>query len=263
MAVHAAPSQATKVKTCGRLTPKCTNKPNSLRRANTWALKLAAMPNKPMPMATACNQYVAAKLRWRRHFERLRVYSDHVLGMTASRYRAGGAQTTIRFAVGECSLGSILVAQSDRGICAILMGDDPDALVRDLQDTFPKAELIGGDAGFEDLVAKVVGLIEVPSIGLDLPLDVRGTAFQERVWQALREVPPGSTTSYAEIAERIGSPKAVRAVAQAELRIAEAVKLGFEHIIIPKANMKSAPHLNKKITLRPVEHIREAKAAVL
>ena len=141
--------------------------------------------------------------------------SDNVLGMTASRYRAGGAQTTIRFAVGECSLGSILVAQSDRGICAILMGDDPDALVRDLQDTFRKAELIGGDAGFEDLVARVVGLIEAPSIGLELPLDVRGTAFQERVWQALREVPPGSTTSYAEIAARIGAPKAVRAVAQA------------------------------------------------
>ncbi|MCP1173971.1 bifunctional DNA-binding transcriptional regulator/O6-methylguanine-DNA methyltransferase Ada [Ralstonia chuxiongensis] len=141
--------------------------------------------------------------------------SDNVLGMTASRYRAGGAQTTIRFAVGECSLGSILVAQSDRGICAILMGDDPDALVRDLQDTFRKAEFIGGDAGFEDLVARVVGLIEAPSIGLELPLDVRGTAFQERVWQALREVPPGSTTSYAEIAARIGAPKAVRAVAQA------------------------------------------------
>jgi AraC family transcriptional regulator of adaptative response/methylated-DNA-[protein]-cysteine methyltransferase len=141
--------------------------------------------------------------------------SDSVLGMTPSRYRAGGAQTTIRFAVGECSLGSILVAQSDRGICAILMGDDPDALVRDLQDTFPRAELIGGDAGFEDLVAKVVGLIEAPSIGLDLPLDVRGTAFQQRVWQALREVPPGSTTSYTEIAARIGAPRAVRAVAQA------------------------------------------------
>ncbi len=141
--------------------------------------------------------------------------SDNVLGMTASRYRAGGAQTTIRFAVGECSLGSILVAQSDRGICAILMGDDPDALVRDLQDTFRKAELIGGDAGFEDLVAKVVGFVEAPSIGLDLPLDVRGTAFQERVWQALREVPPGSTTCYTEIAARIGAPKAIRAVAQA------------------------------------------------
>lgn len=135
--------------------------------------------------------------------------------MTASRYRAGGAQTTIRFAVGECSLGAILVAQSERGICAILLGEDPDALVRDLQDQFPKAELIGGDAGFEGLVAKVVGLIEAPSIGLDLPLDVRGTAFQERVWQALRAIPPGTTASYAEIAARIGAPRAVRAVAQA------------------------------------------------
>ncbi|WP_347334326.1 bifunctional transcriptional activator/DNA repair enzyme AdaA, partial [Ralstonia pseudosolanacearum] len=126
--------------------------------------------------------------------------SDGVLGMTASRYRAGGAQTTIRFAVGECSLGAILVAQSERGICAILLGEDPQALVHDLQDQFPKAELIGGDADFEDLVARVVGLIEAPSIGLDLPLDVRGTAFQERVWQALREIPPGTTASYAEIA---------------------------------------------------------------
>lgn len=135
--------------------------------------------------------------------------------MTASRYRAGGAQTTIRFAVGECSLGAILVAQSERGICAILLGEDPQALVHDLQDQFPKAELIGGDADFEDLVARVVGLIEAPSIGLDLPLDVRGTAFQERVWQALREIPPGTTASYAEIAARIGAPRAVRAVAQA------------------------------------------------
>ncbi|MGF2492890.1 bifunctional DNA-binding transcriptional regulator/O6-methylguanine-DNA methyltransferase Ada, partial [Ralstonia pseudosolanacearum] len=141
--------------------------------------------------------------------------SDGVLGMTASRYRAGGAQTTIRFAVGECSLGAILVAQSERGICAILLGEDPQALVHDLQDQFPKAELIGGDADFEDLVARVVGLIEAPSIGLDLPLDVRGTAFQERVWQALREIPPGTTASYAEIAARIGAPRAVRAVAQA------------------------------------------------
>ncbi|WP_197386951.1 bifunctional DNA-binding transcriptional regulator/O6-methylguanine-DNA methyltransferase Ada [Ralstonia pseudosolanacearum] len=141
--------------------------------------------------------------------------SDGVLGMTASRYRAGGAQTTIRFAVGECSLGAILVAQSERGICAILLGEDPQALVHNLQDQFPKAELIGGDADFEDLVAKVVGLIEAPAIGLDLPLDVRGTAFQERVWQALREIPPGTTASYAEIAARIGAPRAVRAVAQA------------------------------------------------
>lgn len=141
--------------------------------------------------------------------------SDQWLGMRAREYRAGGAGTVIRFAVGECSLGAILVAQSQRGICAILLDDDPDALVRELQDQFPKAQLIGGDQDFEQLVAQVVGLIEAPSIGLNLPLDVRGTAFQERVWQALREIPPGTTVSYAQVAERIGAPKATRAVAQA------------------------------------------------
>jgi AraC family transcriptional regulator of adaptative response/methylated-DNA-[protein]-cysteine methyltransferase len=141
--------------------------------------------------------------------------SDQLLGMRARDYRAGGAGAVIRFAVGQSSLGAILVAQSQRGICAILLGDDPDLLVRDLQDQFPKAQLIGGDDEFEQLVAQVVGFVEVPSIGLHLPLDVQGTAFQERVWRALREVPPGTTVSYAEIAERIGSPKAVRAVAQA------------------------------------------------
>lgn len=138
-----------------------------------------------------------------------------VLGMSPGRYRAGGAQMRIRFAVGECRLGSILVAQSERGICAILLGDDPDALARDLQDRFARAELIGGDAGFEQLVARVVGFVEAPGIGLDLPLDVRGTAFQQRVWQALRAIPPGQTASYAEIARRIGAPQAVRAVGQA------------------------------------------------
>jgi len=141
--------------------------------------------------------------------------SDRLLGMRARDYRAGGAGTAIRFAVGQCSLGAILVAQSQRGICAILLGDDPEALVRDLQDQFPLARLIGGDAGFEQLVAQVVGFVEAPAIGLNLPLDVRGTAFQERVWQALREIPPGRTASYAEIAQRIGAPRAVRAVAQA------------------------------------------------
>jgi AraC family transcriptional regulator of adaptative response/methylated-DNA-[protein]-cysteine methyltransferase len=132
-----------------------------------------------------------------------------------ARYRAGGINTRIRFAVGECSLGSILVAQSDRGICAIALGDDPDTLIRDLQDRFANAELIGGDADFERLVARVVGFIETPDIGLDLPLDVRGTAFQQRVWQALREIPVGATVSYADIARRIGAPQAVRAVAGA------------------------------------------------
>ncbi|MGV3616255.1 MAG: bifunctional DNA-binding transcriptional regulator/O6-methylguanine-DNA methyltransferase Ada [Fimbriimonas sp.] len=141
--------------------------------------------------------------------------ADGMLGMTPSSYKAGGKDAEIRFAVGECSLGSILVAQSDRGICAILMGDDPEGLVRDLQDRFPKADLIGGDQEFESLVAKVVGLVERPAQGLELPLDVRGTAFQQRVWQALREIPVGATATYAEIARRIGEPKSVRAVAQA------------------------------------------------
>lgn len=141
--------------------------------------------------------------------------SDRVLGMTPSTYRAGGTDTEIRFAVGECSLGSILVAQSRRGVCAILLGDDPDALVRQLQDLFPSAVLIGGDPGFEQRVAEVVGFVEAPKLGLELPLDIRGTAFQQRVWQALREIPPGETASYAEIAHRIGAPKSARAVAGA------------------------------------------------
>jgi AraC family transcriptional regulator of adaptative response/methylated-DNA-[protein]-cysteine methyltransferase len=141
--------------------------------------------------------------------------ADHLLGMKPGDYRAAGQNNDIRFAVGQCSLGAILVAQSERGVCAILLGDDPHQLVCDLQDKFRRANLIGADHEFEQLIARVVGFIEAPAIGLDLPLDVRGTAFQERVWQALREIPVGSTASYAEVAQRIGSPKAVRAVAQA------------------------------------------------
>jgi len=141
--------------------------------------------------------------------------SEQMLGMTPTEYRAGGARAEIRFAVGECSLGSILVARSERGVCAIFLGDDPDALTRELQDRFPRATLIGADPAFEDVVAKVVGLIEAPGTGVDLPLDVRGTAFQQRVWRALREIPAGSTASYREIASRIGAPRAVRAVAHA------------------------------------------------
>ena len=141
--------------------------------------------------------------------------ADQVLGMKPSSYRAGGADSEIRFAIGECSLGSILVAQSERGVCAILLGDDPDALARDLQDRFPRATLVGGDPAYERLVAQVVGFVETPALGLDLPLDVRGTAFQQRVWRALRDIPVGSTASYSEIARRIGSPHAVRAVAGA------------------------------------------------
>jgi AraC family transcriptional regulator, regulatory protein of adaptative response / methylated-DNA-[protein]-cysteine methyltransferase len=141
--------------------------------------------------------------------------TNEILGMTPSRFRAGGARTDIRFAIGECSLGSILVARSDRGVCAILLGDDPEVLVRDLQDTLPQANLIGGDSEFEQLVASVVSFVEAPAAGLNLPLDIRGTAFQQRVWQALRQIPAGETASYSEIARRIGSPRSVRAVAQA------------------------------------------------
>ena len=135
--------------------------------------------------------------------------------MTPSDYRAGGANTEIRFAIGKCSLGAILVAASERGVCAILMGGDPEALARYLQDRFPRANLVGGGAEFEQLVAKVVGFVEAPGLGLDLPLDVHGTAFQQRVWQALREIPAGKTVSYTEIAKRIGAPQSARAVAQA------------------------------------------------
>ncbi len=141
--------------------------------------------------------------------------SNDLLGMKPTDYRAGGANNDIRFAVGECSLGSILVAQSRRGLCAILLGDQPDRLVRDLQDRFPRANLIGGDRDFEQLVARVVGFVETPSLGLNLPLDVQGTAFQQRVWRALQAIPAGTTATYSAIAARIGSPKAVRAVAQA------------------------------------------------
>ncbi|HXN66695.1 MAG TPA: bifunctional DNA-binding transcriptional regulator/O6-methylguanine-DNA methyltransferase Ada [Bradyrhizobium sp.] len=141
--------------------------------------------------------------------------STGILGMTPSQYRAGGANEEIRFAVGETSLGTILVASSKKGVASILLGDDPSELVRELQDRFPKARLIGADRNYEALVARVVGFIEAPRLGLDLPLDVRGTAFQRRVWQALQRVPVGQTVSYTEIARRIGSPNAMRAVAGA------------------------------------------------
>lgn len=157
--------------------------------------------------------------------------SNAVLGMTPQALRKGGANIDIRFALGECSLGAILVAQSERGICAILMGDDPDTLAHDLQDRFPKANLIGGDAAFEKLVAQVVGFVEAPAKGLDLPLDIRGTAFQQRVWQALRDIPAGATASYLDIAKRIGSPTSVRAVAGACAANALAVAIPCHRVV--------------------------------
>ncbi len=141
--------------------------------------------------------------------------SSAVLGMTPSSFRDGGARAQIRYTTRKCSLGAILVAASERGICAISMGDDPDALVRELRERFPRAELLGGDGEFKQLVATVVRLVETPATALELPLDIQGTAFQQRVWQALRKIPAGATASYAEIARRIGAPKSVRAVAHA------------------------------------------------
>jgi AraC family transcriptional regulator of adaptative response/methylated-DNA-[protein]-cysteine methyltransferase len=135
--------------------------------------------------------------------------------MKPKEYLEGGTGSTIRFAIAECSLGAILVASSEKGVCAILMDDDSEKLVRDLQDQFPKARLIGGDEEYEKLVAKVIGFVEAPKIGLDLPLDIRGTAFQQRVWKELQRIPPGKIVSYSEVAKRIGLPKSVRAVAQA------------------------------------------------
>ena len=141
--------------------------------------------------------------------------SSATLGMRPATFRNGGRGATIHFAVGECSLGSILVASSDQGVCAILLGEDPAQLTRDLQDRFPRASLIGGDPNYERLISRVVGFVEQPRVGLNLPLDVQGTAFQQKVWQALRKIPAGKTATYSEIAERIGIPKAVRAVAGA------------------------------------------------
>jgi AraC family transcriptional regulator of adaptative response/methylated-DNA-[protein]-cysteine methyltransferase len=108
-----------------------------------------------------------------------------------------------------------LPSASARGGCAILLGDDPEALARDLQDRFPRAPLVGSDADFEQVAAKVVGFVEAPRLGLDPPLDIRGRAFQHRVWQALLAIPPGSTVTYTDIAQRIGVPRAVRAIAVA------------------------------------------------
>ena len=157
--------------------------------------------------------------------------SNAVLGMTPTNYRAGGTNTTIRFAIGECSLGSILVAQSERGVCAIMLGDDPNVLIRGLQDKFPRADFIGGDQDFEQLIARVVTFVEAPARDLDLPLDIRGTAFQQRVWQALREIPVGSRASYTEIARRIGAPKSIRAVARACAANALAVAIPCHRVV--------------------------------
>jgi AraC family transcriptional regulator of adaptative response/methylated-DNA-[protein]-cysteine methyltransferase len=151
--------------------------------------------------------------------------------MAPREFRAGGRGTTKRFAVGECSFGSILVAASARGVCAILLGDEPDALARDLQDRFPQAELRAGGEDFDFWVANVVGFVDAPRIGLDLPLDIRGTVFQRRVWQALQAVPPGTTITYADLAKKIGAPRSARAVASACAANALAVAIPCHRVV--------------------------------
>jgi AraC family transcriptional regulator of adaptative response/methylated-DNA-[protein]-cysteine methyltransferase len=135
----------------------------------------------------------------------------------------------IRFATGTCALGTFVVACSGRGLCALLLGKEPDALVQDLRRRFPDAGAMDGDA--TDLLARVARFVETPATGLDLPLDPRGTAFQLRVWQALRAIPAGSTASYTEVAERIGAPGAVRAVAQACAANAIAVAIPCHRVV--------------------------------
>lgn len=157
--------------------------------------------------------------------------STQRLGMTPSDFRTGAAGLPIRFAVGQCSLGAILVAATAKGICAILLGDDADELLRDLQQRFRGASFIGGDAQFEQWVAAVVGFVEAPALGLELPLDIRGTAFQQRVWEALRAIPPGATVGYAELAERVGLPRGARAIAQACAANAIAVAIPCHRVV--------------------------------
>ncbi len=162
-----------------------------------------------------------------------RFYEDvpNSLGMTPTAFRAGGAGEAIRFAVGACTLGAVLVAATDKGVCAIFLGDDPELLVHELEGRFPNARLRGGDADFEGLVARVAGLVETPARVIDLPLDLRGTHFQLRVWQALRAIPSGQTLSYSELARRIGAPKAVRAVAGACAANAVAVAIPCHRVV--------------------------------
>lgn len=141
--------------------------------------------------------------------------SGRRLGMMPKAFRRGGANASIVFSVAECWLGFVLVAASGKGVCAITMGEKREPLIKELYAMFPDAELIAGDKDFDALIVRVVAFVEQPGIGLELPLDVRGTAFQHRVWKALLDIPCGETVSYAELAQRIGSPKSVRAVAQA------------------------------------------------
>jgi len=137
------------------------------------------------------------------------------LGMKPSEYRNGGYGVRIRYAIAQCYLGWVLVAATEKGVCAIDFADSPDELQERVRTRFPVADLVNDDPSFMVWIAQTLAFLETPHDGLDLPLDIEGTAFQRRVWMALQEIPAGSTASYGEIATRIGNPKAGRAVAQA------------------------------------------------
>ncbi len=191
------------------------------QRAERVRAELATAPSVTAAIYGACYQANS----------RFYAASDAILGMTPTAFRAGGADATIRFALGACALGSILVAATTIGVCAVLLGDDPAALTRDLHGRFPRATLIAGERDFARLVARVVRAVETTADGDALPLDLRGTAFQRRVWQALRRIPSGSTITYGELARRIGAPGAVRAVAGACAANAVAVLVPCHRVV--------------------------------
>ncbi|MDH1755012.1 bifunctional DNA-binding transcriptional regulator/O6-methylguanine-DNA methyltransferase Ada [Citrobacter sp. wls618] len=141
--------------------------------------------------------------------------ADQTLGMTAKQFRKGGDNVSVRYTLADCTLGRCLVAESERGICAILLGDDDATLVADLHGLFPAAQDVPADTDFQQRVREVIAAINARDAPLSLPLDIRGTAFQQQVWQALRAIPCGETMSYQQLASAIGKPKAVRAVASA------------------------------------------------
>ena len=165
--------------------------------------------------------------------------ANDMLGMTPRAYRAGGLGETIQYSVEQCCLGYVLVALSGRGVCAILMGDDPESLAQDLGSRFPKAELQAAETSLRDVVGRVVRLIDNPLVEeeIPLPLDIRGTAFQRQVWDALRQIPVGKTVSYSELAAKIGSPKGMRAVAAACAANNLAVAVPCHRVIAASGNI--------------------------
>lgn len=184
------------------------------------------------------------------------------LGMTPTAYRTGAAGERIRVAIRKCFLGLVLVAATDRGICAVCLGDDRNALGRELRDRFPRATLLEEDESLSSLVSAVVSCIESSDSAAHLPLDIRGTAFQHRVWKALQQVPPGSTVSYAEMARRIGAPaSAARAVARACATNPVAVVVPCHRVVGRDGSLTGYRWgLDRKRRLIEREHGKDARA---